>query len=118
MTKRRAKKLAVMIWKRLVEMSKKEKGFSFLPIYAAKRCVAIQLNSEKKISDRELNELYNFSFCPLCAYFYKKKTIYNSCFGCPLGSCGEGSLFSSAKTGDTESLENVLRRIERWRVLF
>ena len=54
MTKKRAKKLAVMIWKRLVEMSKKEKGFSFLSIYAAKRCVAVQLNSEKKIKSWEV----------------------------------------------------------------
>lgn len=117
MTKRRAKKLAVMIWKRLVEMSKKEKGFSFLSIYAAKRCVAVQLNSEKKISDRELDELDEVNYCPLCAYFYKKNVSYNRCFGCPLGNCGEGSLFSSASPGDTESLENVLKRIKKWRVL-
>src|SRR5574344_1461475 len=113
LTKRRAKRIAVMMWQALADEDWEARDVH--NVSTAKIDVLDSLLFFNKVTESEYDEICNHSECPLCTYFskhnYGKRT---RCARCPLGSCSLDSLFSRARLDDKESILAVLEKIKAW----
>lgn len=115
LTKRRAKKIAVMMWQSLADEDWEARDVH--NVSTAKVDVLDSLYYLNKVTEPEYDRICNNSECPLCTYFskhnYGKRAL---CTGCPLEDCGTDSLFSRARLDDKESMLAVLNKIKAWEV--
>ena len=115
LTKRRAKRIAVMMWQALADEDWEARDVH--NVSTAKADVLDSLYYLNKVTESEYGEIYGSSECPLCTYF--KKHNHNKrplCVGCPLGSCKLDSLFAGVSLDNKESMLAVLDKIKTWEV--
>ena len=100
MTKER--KLAVLMWKQIVDILKSEKDVNanfFIPAFKRKFC--------------EKHDLHWALDCWLCNYVNRSDNFSDGCEKCPLKTCiGTESLYGRAYDGDVSAAEEILAVLE------
>ena len=115
MTKRRAKRIAVMMWQALADEDWEARDVH--NVSTAKADVLDSLYYLNKVTEPEYDRICNHSECPLCTYFSKHNYCKRPlCVGCPLGSCKLDSLFAEVNLSKKESILAVLNKIKAWEV--
>lgn len=124
MTKRRAKRIAVIMWQRMAnEDWCTEKGSESVAkrppasVSDAKACILNDMRASGEVTTAEFCYIFsNSSSCPLCTYFKQVNKGGYLCRGCPLEHCHAPSLFSRVRLDNKESMLAVLNKIKAWEV--